>query len=135
MCHVNAEDALATRHRGKSDQVYAVNRKPNRVAVLGIPEDRDRGLCGGRFRGFRDRDRRAGAGRAYPEITRPLVAVAILEIARLAIVALPALAWGAVRKHLLAPHGVFLSSQTVSLSSSAQCISRMRSDISLVRPL
>lgn len=58
--------------------------------------------------------------RDHPEIMRPLVTVAVLVvIALLAIVALPILAQGALRKHMLAPNGAFLSPQTVSLSTTS----------------
>lgn len=56
----------------------------------------------------------------YQEAMRPLVTVAVLVvIAILAIAALPILAQGAMRKHMLAPNGAFLSLQTVSLSATS----------------
>jgi hypothetical protein len=71
------------------------------------------------------------AGAAYarvmrenPEISEPLVSVAVLMIvALLAIVAMPYLAQAAMRKHMLAPNGAFLSPQTVSLSATSVRVS------------
>ena len=58
--------------------------------------------------------------RDYPDISEPLVIVAVLLlIALLAIVTMPYLAQVALRKYMLAPNGAFLSPQTVSLSATS----------------
>lgn len=62
--------------------------------------------------------------RDYPEISWALGTVAVLlVIALLALVALPHMTEASLRKHMLAPNGVFLSPQTVYFSETAAHIS------------
>lgn len=62
--------------------------------------------------------------REYPELSQPLVTVAILlVVALIAIVAMPYVAQASLRKVMLAPNGAFLSPQTVSLSSTSVHVS------------
>lgn len=62
--------------------------------------------------------------REYPEISGPLeVVAALLVVALLAVVAMPHVAQVALRKHMLAPNGAFLSPQTVQLSASGVSVS------------
>jgi hypothetical protein len=67
------------------------------------------------------------AMRDFPELSSRLELIAVLlALALIAIVAMPYVSQAAMRKHLLAPNGAFLSPQTVSISASFISVGSVR---------